>query len=125
MAYLVSGALIVAGIIHVLPLTGVLGTVQLSSLYGLQIDDNNLLILMRHRAVLFALLGAFLLVSVFKPQWQPMAIIAGLISTCSFLWLALSTGGYNDELDRVIWADIVAIVCLLGAAGLRSFLPTA
>ena len=116
---------VVAGIIHILPLTGVMGSTQLAALYGMQIEDRNLLILMRHRAVLFALLGIFLLYSGFKPQFQTIAIIAGWISTVSFLWLALSVGDYNDRLNRVVVADVIALACLIAAAGLKNIQPGA
>jgi hypothetical protein len=51
--------LTVVGIIHQLPLTGVLSVSRLQVLYGVTITDPNLEILMRHRAVLFGILGAF------------------------------------------------------------------
>ena len=76
---------------------------------------------MRHRAVLFGLLGVFLVVSVVRPQFQTIAIVAGLISAGSFLWLALSIGEYNDRLNRVIVADVIALICLILAAGLNYF----
>ena len=60
--------LIVVGVIHLLPLSGVLGGAQLFSLYGVPVDDPNLEILMRHRAVLFGLLGVFLVYAAFKPS---------------------------------------------------------
>ena len=55
MRYLVSGSLILAGIIHLLPLAGVLGNERLAVLYGIETSDPNLSILLRHRAVLFGL----------------------------------------------------------------------
>jgi len=65
--YVVCAMLVIAGIVHLLPLSGVLGSSQLAALYGLTIDEPNLLILMRHRAVLFGLIGAFLLLAVWRP----------------------------------------------------------
>lgn len=68
---------------------------------------------MRHRAVLFGLLGVFLLFAAFNPAVQSGAFIAGFISVTSFLWLAWSIGNYNEQIARVFIADIVALVCLI------------
>lgn len=119
MSRIVAVALLVAGIIHLLPLPGVLGAAQLERLYGLPFGQPDLLILMRHRALLFGLLGALLVAAAFRPALQPLAIAAGLASTCAFLVLAWSTGGYGEAVARVVWADVVAIGCLLLAATLR------
>ena len=115
MKIFIAVMLAVAGIIHLLPLAGVLGADKLSSLYGLSITDPNLVILMRHRAVLFGLLGAFLLYTAFRPALQPLALIAGYVSVLSFLWLAWGSPNYNDAIARVVTADLVALACLLAA----------
>jgi hypothetical protein len=113
MRYLVSAMLVIVAIIHLLPLSGVLGGERLAALYGLSFNDPNLAILMRHRAVLFGLLGLFLLFAAFRPQFQAIAFIAGFVSVVSFLWLAWSVGGYNTQVARVFTADIVALACLI------------
>ena len=113
MRHLVSAMLVVVAIIHLLPLSGVLGGERLAALYGLPFNDPNLAILMRHRAVLFGLLGLFLLFAAFRPQFQAIAFIAGFVSVVSFLWLAWSVGGYNAQIARVFTADIVALACLI------------
>ena len=117
MRHLLSAMLIIAGIIHLLPLSGVAGDEQLQKLYGLSFAEPDLAILMRHRAVLFGLLGAFLVYAAFRPALQPVALIAGFVSVVSFLWLAWSTSGYNAEISRVVAADLVALACLVVAAG--------
>lgn len=117
MQKLVAAMLIIAGIIHVLPLPGVLGAERLASLYGLSFDEANIVILMRHRAVLFGLLGLFLIYAAFRPALQPLAFVAGFVSVVSFLALAHSVGGYNSGVARVLAADWVALVCLLVGAG--------
>jgi hypothetical protein len=117
MRYLVSASLILAGIIHLLPLPGLLGAERLAALYGLDFSEPSLSILMRHRAVLFGLLGAFLVFAAFRPALQPLAFIAAFVSVLSFLLLAWSSGGYNPQLGRVVMADIVALAALvIGAA---------
>lgn len=113
MRYLVSAMLVIVGIIHLLPLSGILGSERLSALYGISIQDANLVILMRHRAVLFGLLGAFLMFAAWQPAFQTIALIAGFVSVVSFLLLAWLGGGYNAEVGRVVIADIVALVCLV------------
>jgi len=113
MRYLISAMLVVVAIIHLLPLPGVLGSDRLTALYGLSFDDPNLQILMRHRAVLFGLLGVFILIAAYRPSWQPLAIAAGFISVISFLALAWSVGGHNPQVGRVIAADVVALACLV------------
>ncbi|MEN9788361.1 MAG: putative rane protein [Pseudomonadota bacterium] len=104
MRYILSAMLTVVGIIHLLPLSGVLSVSCLKALYGVAIADSNLEILMRHRAVLFGVLGAFLIYAAFRPGLQLAALIAGIV------------GGYNTGIVRVVIADIVAVVCLLVGA---------
>lgn len=113
MRYLVSAMLVIVAVIHLLPLAGVLGSERLALLYGLDFSEPNLAILMRHRAVLFGLLGCFLLFAAFRPAWQRVAFVAGFVSVVSFLVLAWSVGGYNAELERVVTADFVALACLV------------
>ena len=117
MRHLVSSMLVIVAIIHLLPLSGVIGSERLASLYGISFDEPNIAILMRHRAVLFGLLGLFMLVAAFKPSFQVAAFVIGFVSVVSFLWLAFSVGGYNAAVGRIVTADIVALACLIvGAA---------
>lgn len=67
---------------------------------------------MRHRTVLFGLLGAFFVFAAFTPQYQLVALTAGFVSVSSFLWLAWFVGGYNVQTARVFRTDIVALVYL-------------
>lgn len=120
MRYLPSAMLVVVAVIHLLPLSGVLSAARLTALYGIPFDEPNLAILMRHRAVLFGLLGAFLLFAAVRPAYQVGAFVAGFVSVVSFLCLAWSVGAYNAQLGRVFTADVVALVCLIiGAAASR------
>ena len=109
--------LVVVGIIHLLPVSGVLGAERLTSLYGVPLSEPGLVLLMRHRAILFALLGLFLVFAAFKAALQPLAFVAGFVSIVSFLWFAWPVGSQSPEIQRVFLADAVALVCLvLGAA---------
>lgn len=107
--------LTLAGVIHLLPLPGVLGAGQLTRLYGVAADDPNVGILLQHRAVLFGLLGVLLIAAAFRHELRAVALIAGLVSTLSFLVIALNADSYNSQVARVFAADVVAMVLLLAA----------
>jgi hypothetical protein len=108
--------LVVPGVIHLLPLSGVLGAEGLTRLYGLDFSTPDLEILMRHRAVLFGMLGVLLCAAAFKPALRKLALLAGLASVVSFLVLAFSVGGYGEGVARIVTADWVALACLALAA---------
>ncbi|WP_397597057.1 hypothetical protein [Silanimonas sp.] len=107
---------LLVGLVHLLPVTGVLGAASLQRLYGLPITDPNLLILMQHRAVLFALVGAVMVGAAFVPAWRSAAAVVGFISIGSFLLIAWSVGGYNALIARVVWIDVAALVLLILAS---------
>jgi hypothetical protein len=69
--------------------------------------------------VLFGLLGVLLIAAAFRPDLRAVALIAGLVSTVSFLAIAWGVGGYNAQVARVVAADLLAVVLLLVAAGLE------
>jgi hypothetical protein len=111
--WLIGAVLLVTGAVHLLPLLGVLGAARLEQLYGLRIEDPNLLLLMRHRALLFGLLGVLLCAAAFRPAWQGLALGAAWISVPGFVVLAPS--GLLPALQRVWWID-VALLPLLALA---------
>jgi hypothetical protein len=106
--HLIAAALVGVGIIHLIPIIGVLGGPRLAQLYGFAVDDPNLAIVLRHRALLFGLLGSLCVWAAFRPALQPLALGAASISVVGFLALALATGGYNQAIARVVTADWVA-----------------
>ena len=121
MKILVSAILFIVSMIHLLPVVGVFGSDSLIKLYGISIQDVNTQILLRHRAVLFGIIGLFLLLSVFKRDYQPLAIAIGLISVVSFLLLTWSNEGLNSELSRVVKIDWVALLLLIVAGAINIF----
>jgi hypothetical protein len=112
---------LVAALINLAPVTGVLSADRLQGLYGIPVDGADLEILLRHRAVLFGIVGAFLLVAAFHPPLRPLATGVGLVSMVSYLVIALGIGGYNAELQRVVVVDLVGIAALVGGAVLSTF----
>lgn len=108
---LTTATYFLAGVIHLLPVTGILGSSQLERLYGVVPTNPDLLILMRHRAALFGVVGAILLWAAWHPDVRPIAAPVGLLSMGSYLVLA--TGSTNPALGRVWWIDAVLFGALL------------
>jgi len=108
------------GLVNLLPVSGALSADRLEVLYGLPFDEPNLLILMRHRAVLFGIVGGILIASALHVPLRPIGFAVGLVSMLSFVAVALLIGGYNAELRRVVVIDVVASVALVAAAVLSS-----
>jgi hypothetical protein len=88
-------------------------------LYQINVPNNDILVLLRHRAVLFGLLGAFIVYAAFKPELQWWAIAVGLISMLSFIVIALLVGDYGAGVRKVFIADVIASIGLFIAAGIR------
>ncbi len=112
---LITGLLLVVAVIHLIPVSGVIGTAQLNKLYGLAINGSDLEILMRHRAVMFGILGTFFAFAAFKPRYQPLAFLMAFATISSFLFLAYQVGGYQAAINKVVLADWVAGACLVVA----------
>lgn len=107
--------LLVAGAVNTVPIFGVTGSAALGTLYGVPFTDPDLLVLMRHRAVLLGLLGASLIVAAFVPSWRLPAIIANVASMLVFVALALLTAATNAQTARTTVIDVVTTVALLVA----------
>ena len=105
---IVSSLLVVLGVIHLLPAAGAWSPARLQQLYGITPDAPTLVLLLQHRALLFALLGAFLVYAAFRPSLQPLAFLAALVSMAGFLWMA-GTGPHEPAILRVMRVDIVGL----------------
>lgn len=117
MRHIVPSVLLLLALIHALPLAGVVSSAKLFALYAVPIPDPNLEILMRHRAVLFGVLAAFLAYAAFHPALHGVALLAALASVGSFLLLAWQVGSYNSALLTVVRVDAAALALLaLGGA---------
>ena len=116
----IQACLLLVGLIHLVPATGVMGTDRLRALYGMTVDGSDLAILMRHRAVLFGIIGALLVAAAVRKTLRVTALVVGLASVVSFLLIAVAVGGYNPEIRKVVAVDLGALVLLLGAAILEA-----
>ena len=112
---IITGLLLVVAAIHLVPITGFFGADRLTSLYGIDVTSADLEILMRHRAVLFGILGVFFAYAAFRPALQPVAFVAAFATIASFFYLAFSVGDFVEAIRKIVVGDVVAAVALLGA----------
>ncbi len=113
MRFIVPSVLILVAAIHALPVMGVVGAAKLSQLYGITVQDPNLELLLRHRALLFGLLAAFLAYASVRPELHRIALVAGFASVLSFLVLAQPIDSLNTALVTVVRADWLALSLLV------------
>lgn len=119
MEKLIIALIVVAGLINFYPIVGILSSEMLFNLYKIDSISNDLIILLKHRAILFGLLGGFIIYSAFKPELQIWGIILGLVSMVSFIIIALFTGSYGVGIQKIIIADVIALVSLVISLVLR------
>lgn len=116
MTVVAAVAMVLSGLIHLLPLIGVAGPSRVAGMYDVRVEGPDLAVLLVHRAVLFGLLGALLVVGAWIGDLRPYAIAAGLVSDVAFLVVARANPGINAAMQRVVRADVVSIVLLVVAA---------
>jgi hypothetical protein len=116
---LVSLVLFAVGVLHLVPAWGVLGAERLARLYGALPPDPSLVLLLRHRALLFGVLGAFCCAAAFVRPWRWPALVAALVSTAGFVALAAGRAeAIAPALRRVVAADVIASAALAIATAL-------
>ena len=115
MEQLITALMLVVAAIHLVPISGFLGAKRLSSLYGIDVEGTDLEILMRHRAVLFGILGSFFVYAAFTPALQPIAFVGASISLATFFYLAFTVGEYGASIRKIVIGDVVAAIALVGA----------
>jgi len=105
-----------AGLINFLPVVGALSGRRIEVLYGVAVEDSNSEILLRHRAVLFGIVGTLIIASAFDSSLRPAGYAAGFTAMLTFILITGLVGNYNANLRRVAIVDIVATAALLTAA---------
>lgn len=110
--------LFATGVVHLLPAVGVLGPERLRRLYGVEADDAVVLLLLRHRALLFGLIGIALCASATSGSHSILAAGLGLASMIGFIVLARGHDAIAP-IRRIIRIDAVLSVVLALALFLK------
>jgi len=104
--------LIIVGLINFIPTIAIISAQKLEAAYSIKLISNDLIILLRHRALLFGILGGFILYSVKATSYQGAAMIMAGISMLGYVVLMFTVGGYNEALYKILIIDVVGIVIL-------------
>lgn len=118
---IITGILLIVGIVNLLPLIVFFDFTKIAKLYGVPIEGESLIILMRHRGVLLSLVGIALIVAAFKTEYRILAISLALISKVAFIFLTFTSVNYTSEIKQVALIDVGAIVLLLIVLGLHFY----
>ena len=106
--------LAVAGIINFLPSLMAFIPQKMVGAYGIAEPEGDLELLLRHRAVLFAIVGGLMLFSAATKRYYDLATTVGLVSMVSFIVLFfIVKGQLSEELRTVMKIDIAATALLL------------
>ena len=106
--------LLIAGVINALPSILAILPQKISDSYGIEILNVNHELLLRHRAVLFGIIGGIMIFSAISKRYYSLAVAIGMISMLSFVLLFfLMKGEINPELKKVMYVDLAGILILL------------
>ncbi len=116
MKHLATAGILVAAAINLAPALGAFSPERMAAAYGVVLDDPDLEILMRHRAVLFGIVGSLLVLAAFHEPARRIGYLVGFASMLSFLAVAGWVGDYSDSIRRIAIVDLVGIAALAVAA---------
>lgn len=107
-------SLLIAGIINAGPVLIAFLPSKIKDSYGIILPDSNFELLLRHRAVLFGIIGGLMIYSAITKKHYDLSTLIGIISMASFLLLYfLMDGEINEALTVVMKIDVFAILLLL------------
>lgn len=118
---IISIILFIVGIINFIPIIVFFDITKTAKLYGFPIEGESLIILMRHRGVLLAIVGIALMAAAIKSDYRILAISMALISKFSFIFLTFTSANYSVEIRQVALIDVGAIVLLIVVLGLHFY----
>lgn len=106
--------LFIAGVINALPALLAFLPDKIGSSYGIEVPNANYELLLRHRAVLFGIVGGLMIYSAFSKKNYAMAAGIGFISMLSFVVLLhVMTGEISAELRKIMMIDVFGMLILL------------
>lgn len=116
--YVAMSILVAVGLVHVTPGAVALSVTRTRSAYGVAVDGPDLALLLRHRAVLLALVGVGLIAGAFIPDIRAATLCAAVTSMVTFVAIAVTSGPLNRQNRKVMWIDVAALAATAVAIAL-------
>ena len=115
MRFAITAIFVLVGLMNFLPVAGVVSGDRLATMYAVELGSTDLVVLMRHRAVMLGLIGGLMIVAAFRPALRLTAAIVGLLSMLAFVVLAHLPDAVNSQIHRVALADLVGSLAMVVA----------
>ncbi|OJJ17263.1 hypothetical protein BKI52_31670 [marine bacterium AO1-C] len=108
--------LFLAGLVNFAPAMIVFFPEKIAQSYGIQLTEANLELLMRHRGILFGLIGGLMMYAAVFKKYENLAVLLGSISMGTFILLYfISTPNFSPGITKIMRIDVVAFSLLLTA----------
>jgi len=109
-------------VVHGVPALSVFSPSRMAKLYGISADDNVLMTLLQHRAVLFALVAAACIYAAHVASARWPVLIGTVISMAAFILIAIPRGQLSGPLAKIAYVDGLGllIAAVLAALMLRT-----
>lgn len=109
-----AASLLAASFIHLMPAIGMASAQRLTALYGVAPADATTELLLRHRAVMFAVLGVAFGASAFIATLRAPAAVLALVTMLAFVLLAREHP-HGPAIRRVARVDVVVSVLVVAS----------
>ena len=108
--------MVLVGVVQVLPVAVAFAPSLSQRFYGVALGDETMALLMRHRAILLALVGLLLFAGAAVPSLRVAALGLALASKLSYVALLALGPKVTVQAVRVARVDMITAPLLLGAA---------
>ncbi len=106
--------LFIAGVINFIPSFLAFLPSNINKSYGIEIPNADYELLLRHRAILFGIVGGIMIYGAITKKNYYLAFVIGCISMVSFILLSyLVSSQINSELFKVLKIDVVGLAILI------------
>ena len=97
-------------VIHGVPALSVFAPSKMAKLYGISADDQILMTLLQHRAVLFALVVAACIYAAHVASARWPVLIGTVISMVAFILIAIPRGQLSGPLAKIAYIDGLGLI---------------